>query len=297
MRQFFGLASILVYFIICAVFRPATVLSQQLTPAPLVSRSNDPQYAILFYNPDVTAIDQISFIDQTPIRMGDTDQLTVELEFLPLGLEGCIFSYGTPGTESYISLQITQNGRLRLRNGAWGMADSELVTPNPVITTLNRWYTISVTFGNVVEVVNGVSTTYANAQIYINGRPIHSGRLRPLVNAVRGGFVGNCQYVRRLDLAVQQPLGLYGAIDNYRLWGVVRTQAQIQEFNNMLSRQVAIYDTEGLYFHAYFTEGFGTVMNVRPGPLLSSYFVLTLQYVKFPVHMSHTLYLKFFFFS
>lgn len=251
-------------------------IARQLTPPPLTTRSVAPQYAIAFNTPDVTAVDQIAFIDQSPILLGDTGALTVELDFYPRGFEGCIWSYGDPGTESYLSLQITQNGKLRLRNGAWNMTNYELVTDNIVISSLDTWYTISVTLGNTQQVVNGGSTTYAVAQIYVNGQLVYTGQVRPLVSAVRGGFVGNCQYVPNWSDAVQQPIGLYGAIDNYRMWGVVRNATQIQQFNEIVAEQVMIYDVTGLYFYAYFTEGFGTTLSVRPGPLLTTYFVLTL---------------------
>jgi hypothetical protein len=262
------LVSIFIFFVFLSrALSQTTTLTRQLTPVPTTTRGNDPQYAIALDGSE----NNPSFIDHTPIRLGGNNQLTVELELYPRSFEGCIWSFGTPATEEYISLQITQNGKLRLRNGAWSRSEFELLTNTAVISALNEWYTISVTFDNE-------NSTYATAQIYVNGALVHRGRVRPLVNTVRKGFIGSCQYTSRWNRNFQEPLTLNAVVDNYRIWDVVRTAQQIQEYHNLVSRQVLITDTTGLFFHAFFVEGFGTTASVFPGPLLDNYFVLSLQY-------------------
>jgi hypothetical protein len=268
-------ATVLLCFVISVttVFAQTTVLTRQLTTVSPITRSVDPKYAIILEARDVNEVTNVAFLDHTPIRLGVNGQLTVELEFYPRGFEGCIWSFGDPGTDSYISLQITQNGKLRLRNGVWGLLSYEIITDRIVLPNLNTWYTISVTIINE----NNASPTYATGSIYVNGQLVYIGRIRPLINAIRKGFIGSCQYTSRWDRVLQQPLALSGVVDNYRVWGIVRTAAQIKEFYEILARQVTINNVTGLLFHAYFVEGFGTTVSVRPGPLLDSYFVLTLR--------------------
>jgi hypothetical protein len=276
-KGFFLALFVFFAFLVGALAQSSTSFT---SPSP-ITRTNDPQYAIslegTFNNP--------SFLDHTPIRLGSSGRLTVELELYPRSFEGCIWSYGSPTTESYISLQITQNGKLRLRNGAWNFSEHELITNTTVINELNKWYTISVTLVNTRT--NSSSSTYATAQIYVNGALVHSGRVRPLIDAVRKGFIGSCQYTSRWDRTFQEPLTLNAVVDNYRIWGVARTAQQIQEYHDLVSRQVLITDTTGLFFHAFFVEGFGLTASVLQGPLLDSYFVLSLQYVSSFVCLFH----------
>jgi hypothetical protein len=279
-RAILFLSTVLLCFtFLVPVLAQTRTLTQQLTPVAPITRSNDPQYAIAFDTQNVNAIDNVAFIDHTPIRLGETGQLTVEIEFYPRGSEGCIWSYGTPTTDSYFSLQVVQNGKLRLRNGAWNLPNYETITSQVVLPTLNTWYTISVTLANE----NSTSPTFATAQIYVNGQLVHTGRVRPLVNAIRGGFIGSCQYTTRWDRVLQQPIGLYGAVAAYQLWGIVRSAAQIKEFYELMARQVAVSDTTGLFFRTFFREGFGTTISVQPGPLLTSYFVLTIRTARWVV--------------
>lgn len=232
--------------VVCIVFCLALWGINAAVPAPTnqTPQGGEPSYAVDLYRP---ATQTTGFLDLSPIQLGNGKSTTLEIEVNPRENSACILSMGEPGTDNFVALQL-QNGNLVVRIGAVNQPNSVASSAGSPVK-INTWTTLSVVITNN-DASSASVTAYANGAVIINGAPTRA----LTANTRKQVLIGRCQYRASLGEG-QGAQQLNGIVDNFRVWDLARSLADIQAFATLISTTVDLDNPTGLIVHFPFVEG------------------------------------------
>jgi hypothetical protein len=233
--------------VVCIVFclalwgiNAATVAN----PTNQTPQGGEPSYAVDLWRP---ATQSTGFLDLSPIQLGNGKSTTLEIEVYARTASACILSMGDQGTDNFVALQL-QDGNLVVRIGAVNQPNSVATSAGSPIK-VNTWTTLSVVITNNDASTASV-TAYANGAVIINGATTRA----LTTNTRKKVLIGRCQYNGGLG-GGQGAQELNGIVDNFRVWDLARSVADIQAFATLISTTVDLDNPAGLIVHFPFVEG------------------------------------------
>ncbi len=213
-------------------------------PTNQTPNGGEASYAVDLYRP---ATSSTGFLDISPIQLGSGKSTTVEIEIFPRSNTGCILSMGEPGTDNFFALQLN-GGNLFVRIGAKNLPNSFAQSTGSQIQA-NTWTTLSVVITNN-DASSASVTAYANGVVIINGASTRA----LTANTRTKVLIGRCQYSAGLGDG-QGPQDFNAIVDNFRVWDLARSVADIQAFATLISTTVDLDNPTGLIVHFPFVEG------------------------------------------
>jgi hypothetical protein len=251
--------------VVCIVFclalwgiNAATVAN----PTNQTPQGGEPSYAVDLWRP---ATQSTGFLDLSPIQLGNGKSTTLEIEVYARTASACILSMGDQGTDNFVALQL-QDGNLVVRIGAVNQPNSVATSAGSPIK-VNTWTTLSVVITNNDASTASV-TAYANGAVIINGATTRA----LTTNTRKKVLIGRCQYNGGLG-GGQGAQELNGIVDNFRVWDLARSVADIQAFATLISTTVDLDNPAGLIVHFPFVEGVGATSVGYAGQVANNYYV------------------------